>query len=426
VLPYLLLDAVLPILGVIYNRYPERSLWSLTDATTSFSFLVLGACLGSRSEASFSKWLFGAIVLQFAYALGQTAYLQGLPGGQLFAPFHDWDLSLQTHYGVLVQARASGLYFNPNELGVWAAVVAIMAWTMFPARLRLIGVVLAILTLALSQSRGASVALIAAVLVATLLAIASGRLATGGAIRSAVTIGLAILLAVGTALVIEPTGAVFGRFAALLNVATQGAHADSSLTGRVDFWSAVVSLNAVYPLGTWGPPELLLGSAIDSSWFRAFAQGSVPFLATLGLVMTAGITINDFRHAQALRLMTVVVAVAGLTEYSMSYPAIFLFWMLLGYGLQEGVTAGAAADTVSERTSASGVARASRYRPVSRGDRVPPGEDVPEPAANAFGGPRRRSPYGAGRSATGSRTRATNPSPGAPTAADTQPPGSLV
>lgn len=421
VLPYLLLDATLPVMGIIYNHYTERTLWSITDATTAFSFLVLGACLASRlgdaaesrntaesgdvagtawqNDAGFWRWLFVAMVLQLVYALGQTAYVDGLPGGQIFAPFHDWDLSLQSLYGALVQARGSGLYFNPNELGLWAGMVAILAWTVFPPKMRTAGVIVAIFTLFLSQSRGASVALVSAALVATLLAIVTGRVAVGGTIRSVLTFGLAIALAVGVALVIEPTGAVFGRFAALINVATQGPQADANLAGRIDYWSAVVALNAVYPFGTWGSPEVILGTAIDSSWFRAFAQGSVPYLATLGLVMVAGLTIGEFRYSQPLRLVTVMIAVAGLTQTSMSYPAIALFWMLLGYGLKV---------SVAERP----VTEASPEVAHSTGPSIGAAERA-GPPSSAPGERRSRSPYGVEAAARTSPATATIPSPGA-------------
>jgi hypothetical protein len=269
-------------------------------------------------------------------------------------------------------------------------------------------------------------------LAATLLAIASGRISTGGAVRTFLTYGVAILLAVGAALIIEPTGSVFGRFAALVNVATQGAHADTNLAGRVDYWTAVVSLNAVYPLGTWGPPELLLGTAIDSSWFRVFAQGSVPYLAALGLLMGAGLTIGNFRHALALRLVAVVVAVAGLTEYSLSYPAIALFWMLLGYGLQMAATSPEAAEETGVATAAAaGPAPAdSRTTPGVRPGPRPAGSPrplpAPHPVPSAPGAQRRRSPYGVEAAAARSLKTARTPSPGAPTAAETPQSGSQM
>jgi hypothetical protein len=337
VAPYLALSALLPVLGVMYNRYPERTLWSVTEATAAFSFLVLGAALASSDNSGWWKWILGAIVLEFLYAAGQAIYLSQGPGWELFTPFHQWDLSLQALYGPLVQARGTGLYFNPNELGLWAGVAVILAWTMLPPRVRGIGITLALLTLLLSESRGAAVALVAVLLVGALLAIAGGRLGPARAFKSTLTFGLAILLAVAAALLIEPSGMVFDRFAALIDVVTQGPRADANLAGRLDYWSAVIVLNAVYPFGTWGSPELLLGTAVDSSWFSAFAQGSVPYVAALGLVIVAALSVGQFRYRLALRLVAVLVAVAGLTQTTFAYPAIAVFWVLLGAGLQSAV-----------------------------------------------------------------------------------------
>ena len=339
VLPYLVLDFVLPFLGVMYNRYPERTLWSATEATTALSFLILGAVWSADRRSTGWQFLLLALVANFAYAAGQAIYLAQLPGWQFFGPFHQWDLSLQSIYGELVQARGTGLFFNPNTLGLWCGVGVVLGWAMLPGRWRTIGVVLAVLTLVLSESRGASVALVAAILVGAVSAIASGRLGKLGGVRSVITYAAAIALAAGAALVIEPQGTVFERFSALIAIVTQGPQADANLAGRIDYWSAVVSLNAVYPFGTWGSPEMILGTAIDSSWFRAFAQGSVPYMTLLGLVVASAFTIGSFRWAPQLRMLAVLVAVAGLTETSFSYPPIFMFWMLLGAGLQSNVRA---------------------------------------------------------------------------------------
>ncbi len=48
--------------------------------------------------------------------------------------------------GQFITARSTGLYVNPNELGLWAA-IAIMAWLLLSPRLRGIGLAMAVLTL---------------------------------------------------------------------------------------------------------------------------------------------------------------------------------------------------------------------------------------------------------------------------------------
>jgi hypothetical protein len=112
-----------------------------------------------------------------------------------------------------------------------------------------------------------------------------------------------------------------------------------NLAGRLDYWSAVVDLNVYYPWGTWGPPELLLGTSVDSSWFHAFAQGSVPYAASLALLLAAPLFLLHTRHGRALVLMAVLVAAAGLTQTPLGYPVIYFFWALLGVAMQSSVVA---------------------------------------------------------------------------------------
>jgi len=353
--PFLVLTAVLPIFGVMFYGFPERTLLAITGATSALSFLVIGAALSSSDDHAWSRWLLLAIVLQLVYATGQTVYVTRGPGWDLFTPFHQWDLSLQMFYGQLVQARGTGLYFNPNELGLWAGVAVILSWTMLPPRLRGVGVSLAVLTLFLSQSRGASVALVAVLVVGAVLSVARGRAGPSTWFRAVLSFGVAGLVAAVVVLAIEPAGALVGRFGALLDVLTKGPTADPNLAGRLDYWAAVMDLNAVYPWGTWGPPEMVLGTAVDSSWFQTFAQGSVPYAASLALLVVAPLAVRDSRFGRALVLIAVLVGVAGLTQTPLSYPAIFVFWALLGASLQSSVVARISARALVREPGAIGV-----------------------------------------------------------------------
>ena len=57
VAPYLVLTFVLPVIGVMFHRYPERTLIAVTDATTAFSFLVLGAALAGTRMRQWRPWI---------------------------------------------------------------------------------------------------------------------------------------------------------------------------------------------------------------------------------------------------------------------------------------------------------------------------------------------------------------------------------
>lgn len=376
VAPYLLLTALLPVFGIMFHDYPVRTLWSSTEATTAMSFMVIGAALSSRDDRSWWPWLLLAIVVQFLYGMGQLAYLTRGPGSELFAPLHQMDLSAARAYGVLgTGGRSTGLYFNPNELGLWAAAAVVLAWLMLPPRLRVLGVVLAVLTLLLSQSRGALVALVAAMVAAVVMSAARGRTGPSSAAKTAISFGLAALVAGAVVVAMGPSTALVARLGALLDVLSQGPRADVNLAGRLDYWSGVVNLNMVYPWGTWGSPQLLLGTAIDSSWFGVFAQGSVLYVVSLALLLVAPLWLRNTRVGPALVPMAVLIAVAGLTQNPFSYPVIILFWVLLGAGTQASADA-LTAPRAPARRPAAGTGPAATRRPGPRAPVAPGGQDM--------------------------------------------------
>jgi len=337
VLPYLALTLVLPILGVMFHGYPERTLLSVTETTTALSFLVLGAVAASNDDRGWLRWLLPAIAIEFAYSLGQAINWARGPGWELFTPFAQWDRSLAAIEGqISSEGRATGLFTNPNELGLWAAVAAVLAWTLLPGRQRAVGVTLAALTLLLSQSRGPTVGLVAAVVVGAALGIARGRLVSMTAFRAVGTLTLAAaVLVVATSF--QLLDVPLDRFGFLIQVVTVGPQADVNLASRISLWSGVLNLNLAFPLGTWGSPELILGTAVDSAWFRAFAQGSVIYVAAMALLFGAAVAVRNASYGDALRLMAVVLAVVGLTQTTLGSPVTPLLWTMLGLYLGAAV-----------------------------------------------------------------------------------------
>lgn len=339
VLPYLVLTAVLPVLGVMFHAYPDRTLLSVTDATTAVSFLVLGAAASMKARPAWSRWLLVAIAIEFAYSLGQAINWSRGPGWEFFTPFAEWDRSLAALEGQLGSAgRSTGLFTNPNELGLWACVAAVLAWTLLAGRRRAIGVTLAVLTLVLSQARGPTVGLLAAVVLGAAIGIARGRLLTASGFRAAATLASAAALVV-LAIAFQVVDVSLDRFALLLQVLAEGPQADVNLASRLNLWSGVLVLNVTYPWGTWGSPELVLGAAVDSAWFRAFAQGSAIYVGALAMLVGAALAVRSASHGDALRLTCVVLAVTGVTQTSWGSPVTPLFWVLLGTYLQSSVEA---------------------------------------------------------------------------------------
>jgi hypothetical protein len=335
ILPYLVFTALFPILGVMFTGYPERTLLSIAVGTSALSFMILGSALSRSGNRIWSRWLLLAIALQLVYSLGQTAFLSGGFGAELFAPFHAWDLSL-ADIATFVQSRSTGLYLNPNELGLFACFAVILALTLMKGRLRVLGVMLAILILLLSESRGAGVALAAALLVGVVVAVVRGQVDASG-VRAAVSIVIAGAIAIVAGVAVAPQGPLGDRFGSLFAVLAQGPQADVNLSGRLDYWAAAIELNAKYPWGTFGPPEFLLGTALDSSWFSGFAQGSIPYVLAIALLLIAPFFISDSRHRLALWLVTVLVGVAAITQTPLNYPVIVVFWVLLGACLESSL-----------------------------------------------------------------------------------------
>ena len=335
VLPYLSLTALLPVLGVMFNGFPERTLLSLTEATTALSFLVIGAALSRGHGGSWSRWLFVAVTIQLLYASGQAAYYSQAPGWELLTPFHEWDLSQQDPL-TLVQGRSSGLYLNPNVLGFWAGLAVIVSWSTMSPRYRWMGVSLGVLTLLLSQSRGAAAGVLAALVGGAVLSI-SGSGLSARTFKGIASFAVAITAALAVAALIVPAALLGDRFGALFDVWSEGPRAEPNLAARLDLWEAVIALNSVYPWGTWGSPEYVLGNAVDNAWFRLFAQGSVLFVATLAMLLVAAFSVSRHTHGVALPAVTIFIAVAGLTQTPFGYPAIVLFWLFLGGGLQASV-----------------------------------------------------------------------------------------
>ena len=128
----------------------------------------------------------------------------------------------------------------------------IIGWSILPSRLRVLGVLLAAGTLLLSQSRGATVALVVAAAVAVALAFALGHVSPARFARAAISLVVVLGIVVAAVVVIGLPTAEIQRFSSLLAVLSQGPQADANLAGRLDYWQAVTALNAFYPWGTLG------------------------------------------------------------------------------------------------------------------------------------------------------------------------------
>ena len=336
--PYLAMSAVLPLLGVAIGLYPLRGLAAIRVPLIAVSALLIGAEVRRKESNTLAAWglpLVIAAVLQGAYALFQQL-LAGhlLPLGPWDALFR-WDISTQLAYGRgLVVGRSAGLYTNANILGTWAGIALLVGIFVMARNRRYLIVGASLAALVLSQSRGATLALVVSLAFLLILEIRRKRapqlrvLATYGAIVGAVFVGWFLLAAAGA-----PTSNLPSRLMEGIGILL-GGH-DPNIAGRVQFWGAGLALLRVHPWGTFGPPEVLLGSAVDSEWVRTLLQGGPLYVIMLGIALVGGALLPgvDSTERRIVRLLSVLLAIAAITQIPMQYPPAVIYWAMIGAAL---------------------------------------------------------------------------------------------
>jgi hypothetical protein len=331
--PYLLMSGLLPLIGVALAEFPERVAFGTVDVVVAVSAIMIGgtaAVVSAGRELPWTRWLIGASLIQFGYALAQALILAGVVSGEPWTALRAWDLGSQSRLGEIVLGRSTGLFVNPNVLGYSAAVLVVLG-AFLPAGLgRFIVVGTSAGSLLLSESRGATFALIATMIVLALRRAVAGR-GGGRAMPRLVVAGLA---AVAVVVAVQQLGlveaSVFDRLAEGLAAIT-GRGTDEGLSGRVDLWATSLLLLDTRPFGTLGPPEMLLGTAIDSGWIRALVQGSVPYLTALALMLGAGFVARA-SSSDGLRLqsLSLLIALAAVSQLPLAYPPSLLYWLVVG------------------------------------------------------------------------------------------------
>jgi hypothetical protein len=335
--PYWACVGLLPLFAVLFQSYPTRILFSsVTDALFPIAIVAIGAkmsCYLHQPTRALAAALAPAVFLVLGYAACQAAYSAGVLPPGLWAPFAAWDRSVADALGVVQGSRPSGPYVNPNILGAWGALAFVLSATLMKGRLsRPLTMGAAVLTVFLAQSRGSFVALAAGAVVLVLMR-GEGTGDRTGRIR-------AMLVAAAAAVVAGVVVGLMGgdlpgvsRFIDGLASILPGSTLDPSLAQRFDFWSGANVLISIYPLGTFGPPEMLLGTAIDNDWIRIFLQASMAGVAAVGVMLIGGAIFADRSRlcGRALTACSVVVAVGALTETPLTYPPIALYWLLVGF-----------------------------------------------------------------------------------------------
>jgi len=328
--------ALLPLLGVVFG-YAPRTLVASVIPLASLSFLILGRIIArvSLPRAISTTWLILTVIAwaQAAAALLQTLYWRrvALPGASALVA---WDTAVARLLGTeLITGRSAGFYVNPNVLSLMAGIGLVfgIAAPLRPHQ-RVLLIIPSALALGLGQSRGVMVALLAAITVELLALIAAGKLRPRVLGYIAAGLGAAaggfILL---QRIAPEQTARLTTRVGSALGSTAPGGALDANLGGRFDFWRRAVSVLAERPLGTFGPPESVLGIPTDSDVVRMALQGGAILIGLYIWALAWAVRKSDKSVCVLTRALTVFLGVASLTMNASTYPpAVFGVWIVLG------------------------------------------------------------------------------------------------
>jgi hypothetical protein len=226
------------------------------------------------------------------------------------------------------------LYMNPNTLSFLGGLAFMFSIGdhSAPWRDRLLLAVPAVLLLGFGQSRGAILAAIAALALQLLTDFSPHRFGRTPVVRT-VAFEAVVITALWFAVsqwAPRITESLSSRVTSLLGVYAGGVAADTSVSGRLEFWSTGLSEVLAHPFGTWGPPQLVASSGLDNEYLSTLLQGGPLFLAAqMWMLLDAG-RLSLQRSAGISVGLVAFVVFAGSSEAVTPMAPTLLFWTLLG------------------------------------------------------------------------------------------------
>ena len=339
---YAALTTAYPLLGVVIMNYPDRTLMNSVEGMQSFALLAIGGYLSSRGPTAMHKvhivWV-GYMLVECIAALGQIINNHTTAGWAILEWQATWDQEWQTVFREgIFYGRSIGTHLNPNTLGCGAMLSCIYAISHFSGSGQVTAFVIALMTLLMSQSRGALFGLsggIGVLLIVELfrLLFAGGK-ARGNLNRLSqpvwiVTVSLLVFLTLRMADLVPD------RFVSGVSAITAGAREDESFFVRTLVWREALAFSMSYPLGTLGPPAFLFKSATDSDYVNRYLQGG-PILLCLFVLVFAGWLVRPRRPVvidndrRFLFLASVSLLICSIGQTPTSYPTFSIFWMYTG------------------------------------------------------------------------------------------------
>ena len=157
--PFLLLGLVLPLLGVVINEFPVRSLFLINNVVLAVCGLIVGSWVGEAylESRAVRKLFIGTVLLELGASIVQAGITFGLfTGVPLVQGLYEWDKQFKIRWNEnnVVLGRASGTFLNPNTLGVYAILAFWFAILFTRGKWRVVCTVSTLVTLLLSGSRG--------------------------------------------------------------------------------------------------------------------------------------------------------------------------------------------------------------------------------------------------------------------------------
>lgn len=338
---FVTVGAALPLLGPLSGS-PLRTVTGAIPLLAMGASLVFGV-LVARSDIDHDRarylvllsvsWVAaGAGVLLFLFNRGIT-----LP---LAREIHLWGLATAESYGnTWLIGRTSGLYTSPNVLGTLGGLTVLYAvFGRLASRQRAALAVPALAILFVTQSRMVILATGASIALGVLFGERRAGMVRWQAIVSWVLVAVVLGAAVIGVSTVFPQyiQSLTTRISAIAHVFSEGATADRNLAGRVGFWQSAWALFQQHPLGTFGPPELALGTAVDNDYLRFALQGGVLYAGVWILYLAWLTTTGLARHGDKfIGAGGVFLTFTALTQISSTYTMVIgVFSLFVGMHIE--------------------------------------------------------------------------------------------
>jgi len=365
--PFLFLGLVLPVLGVVINEFPVRSLFLINNIVLAACGLIVGSWVGEAylESRAVRKLFIGTVLLELGASIVQTGITFGLfTGIPLMRALYEWDEQFKIRWNEhnVILARASGTFLNPNTLGVYAILAFWFAILFTHGKWQVVCTISTLVTLLLSGSRGSLFGFVVSLVVFGLFGrqrkLARETLKFCRIFALSALMFAAVILVTSTIVNIgflrDP--AIVERYREAAAVLATGSDQGGNFDGRVGVWQRAEEYILDQPFGVLGPPQMVTQLPPDNAYVFTALQGGVPYLACFLLLLAGGISFNCKSPGTAyIAAVSIAIATNSISCIPTGYACFLLYWLCLGAALSNrnslasvGESAALIAGTTSE------------------------------------------------------------------------------